>query len=178
MKNIAYLLIIGGFLIGAFATSLDEQIVNWNLFVIAAFAAIVGVFIAKRQDSAEARSGSRLESNRNELTESISNLASRLEEQVGHGADTGEALRNWIDDTLRTDLRRFADARDSMVHLYGLQTYADIMSEFAAGERYVNRVWSAAADGYDGEARRYLDRAAEQFRHAQTQLTAAASQAT
>ena len=177
MKNITYLLIIGGFLIGAFATSLDEQIVNWNLFAIAAFAAIVGVFLAKRQDSAEARSGSRLESNRNALTDSISNLVSCLDDQVTHKSDTGEALRNWIDNTLRTDLRRFAEARDSMVHLYGLQTYADIMSEFAAGERYVNRVWSAAADGYDGEARRYLDRAAGQFRHAQTQLTAAASQA-
>ena len=40
----------------------------------------------------------------------------------------------------------------SMVHLFGLQTYADIMSEFAAGERYINRVWSASADEYDNEA--------------------------
>jgi len=177
MKKIAYLMIIGGFLFGAFATSLDEQNVNWNLFVIAAFAAIVGVFLAKRQDSAEARSGSRLESNRNALTDSIGNLVRDLDEMTSGTAAKGEQLRDWIDDTLRTDLRRFAEARESMVHLYGLQTYADIMSEFAAGERYVNRVWSAAADGYDGEARRYLDRAADQFRHAQTQLTTAASQA-
>ncbi len=175
MKRIAYLLIIGGFLFGAFATSLDAQNVDWTLFAIAAVAAIAGVFIAKRRDSADARSGTVLDTNRNELTDSISNLVSRLEEQTSRGPDTGETLRNWIDDTLRNDLRRFAEARESMVHLYGLQTYADIMSEFAAGERYVNRVWSAAADGYDDESRRYLGRAAEQFRHTQTQLTAAAS---
>jgi hypothetical protein len=53
---------------------------------------------------------------------------------------------------------------------------ADIMSEFAAGERYINRVWSASADGYDGEATSYLNRAAEQFKHAQSRLQLAASE--
>lgn len=50
-----------------------------------------------------------------------------------------------------------------MVHLFGLQTYADIMSNFAAGERYINRVWSASADGYDEEADIYLKKAAVQL---------------
>jgi hypothetical protein len=62
-----------------------------------------------------------------------------------------------------------------MVHLFGLQTYADIMSNFATGERYINRVWTASADGYDGEAEQYLGKAAEQFRNAQSQLAAAAN---
>ena len=65
-----------------------------------------------------------------------------------------------------------------MVHLFGLQTYADIMSKFAAGERYVNRVWSASADGYDHEASTYLEKAAVQFREAQQQLLQAADGAT
>ena len=72
-------------------------------------------------------------------------------------------------------LRRFAEARESMVHLFGLQTYADIMSSFAAGERYINRVWSASADGYDEEAATYLEKAATQFADAQEQLLAAAT---
>jgi hypothetical protein len=62
-----------------------------------------------------------------------------------------------------------------MVHLFGLQTYADIMSHFAAGERYINRVWSASADGYDEEAESYLVKASEQFAIAQDQLLAAAA---
>ncbi|MDZ7770818.1 MAG: hypothetical protein U5K38_18035 [Woeseiaceae bacterium] len=44
------------------------------------------------------------------------------------------------------------------------------MSEFAAGERYINRVWSASADGYDGEAADYIAKAAHQFRDAQSML--------
>ena len=152
MKNTGYLLLVAGFLGGAYVAALDPQRVDWNMFTFAAFAAIAGVLVAKRAASAMARSDTVLQTNRNELNESIANLVARLEEQAGREPDSGESLRNWIDNTLRNDLRRFAEARESMVHLYGLQNYADIMSEFAAGERYVNRVWSAAADGYDDES--------------------------
>ncbi len=175
MKKIAYVLIIVGFLYGAYVTALDENVVDWALFSVAALAAIAGVILAKRADAALAQSGEVLETNRNELNESISNIVRDLESATSGEKATGETLVNWIDDNLRDDLRRFAEARESMVHLYGLQTYADIMSEFATGERYVNRIWSCAADGYDGEAHNYLDRAVDQFKHAQSQLTSAAS---
>jgi hypothetical protein len=50
-----------------------------------------------------------------------------------------------------------------MHHVFGMQGYADVMSAFAAGERYINRVWSASTDGYEDEVRRYIERAAGQF---------------
>ena len=170
MKNIAYLLLAGGFLVGAYATALDAQNVDWTLFSIAAFVAISGVFVAKRDSRAHATSGTVLESNRKELNESIGNIVRDLGNMNDGTAAKGEELRNWIDEQLRPDLRRFVDARQSMVHLFGLQTYADIMSEFAAGERYINRVWTSSADGYDAEAATYLGRAAAQFADAQWQL--------
>ena len=48
MKNIAYLLLIAGFLYGSYVAALDENVVDWGLFAIAAFLAIAGVVIAKR----------------------------------------------------------------------------------------------------------------------------------
>ena len=174
MKNIAYLLLAGGFLVGAYATALDAQTVDWALFGVAALAAIAGVIIAKRANRAHATSGTVLETNRKELNESIGNIVRDLGEMNAGTAARGDELRDWIDDKLRPDLRRFVDARQSMVHLFGLQTYADIMSEFAAGERYINRVWTSSADGYDAEAETYLGKAAEQFADAQRQLSEAA----
>ena len=50
-----------------------------------------------------------------------------------------------------------------MIHVFGIQNYADVMSNFAAGERYINRVWSASTDGYVDEVREYLERAHKQF---------------
>ena len=175
MKKIAYVMLCGGFLVGAYATALHVEEVHWGIFAIAAFAAIAGVVMAKRADRAHATSGDVLETNRNELNESIGNIVRDLKQMTNGTAAQGEALRDFIDEKLRPDLRRFVEARESMVHLYGLQTYADIMSEFAAGERYINRVWSSSADGYDGEAETYLARAAEQFEDAQKQLAQATS---
>ena len=74
---------------------------------------------------------------------------------------------------IRKACRRFADARESLIHLYSLQVYADIMSDFAAGERYVNRVWSAAADDYDAEAWTYVGKALNRFREATGRLETA-----
>lgn len=174
MKNLGYFLLAAGFLAGAYATALDTQNVNWTLFSIAALSAVVGLVIFKRQASAIARSDTVLELNRGELRESIQNIVRDLGEIKSNGPVSGVELRDAIDLKLRTDLRRFAEARESMVHLFGLQTYADIMSSFAAGERYINRVWSSSADGYDQEATTYLDKAAKQFADAQQQLMQAA----
>ena len=172
MKKVAYLMIAAGFLVAAYATALDAQQVSWGLFSIGAVAAIAGVLMSKRQDGADARSESTLSTNRSELTESVTNIVGRLDKIINGSTDRGESLRDQIDEDLRPDLHRFAEARSSMVHLFGLQSYADIMSEFAAGERYINRVWSASADGYESEASAYLEKALTQFRNASQQLEA------
>ncbi len=177
MKKIAYALLAAGFLGGAYVTALDVEHVDWLFFGIAAIAAIAGVLLAKHAERARATSSELLETNRSELSGSLGNIVRDLREMTGGDSVTGEALRNWIDEKLRPDLRRFVEARASMVHLYGLQAYADVMSEFAAGERYINRVWSTAADGYDEEGAIYLDRAAEQFEDAQRQLAAVSNAA-
>ncbi len=173
MKGFGYFLLVAGFLAGAFSTTLDVENVNWTMFAIAAVAAVAGLIAVKRAASAHARSDSVLEVNRSELRESIENIVRDIED-LSYGDDEGVKLRDDIDLKLRTDLRRFAEARESMVHLFGLQAYADIMSSFAAGERYINRVWSSSADGYGTEATTYLKKAAKQFADAQSLLLKAA----
>ena len=174
MRGPGYALLSGGFIMAAYATALDVERVSWSFFVIAVLAAIAGVSLIKRHARSLAQSDEVLETNRTELRESIANVVDDLREIAASGSLSGVALRDRIDTKLRPDLTRFAEARESMVHLFGLQTYADIMSHFAAGERYINRVWSSSADGYDVEAARYLGRAEEQFADAQRQLDEAA----
>jgi hypothetical protein len=176
MKTFGFLLLIAGFLAAAYSTALDVQVTNWTYFVPAAIAGIAGVLIIKRTARGEARAEHVLTANRAELRESLSNIIRGLE---GIQAETQKLsalkLREAVDARLRDDLRRFADARESLIHLYGMQVYADVMSDFATGERYVNRVWSAAADEYEGEAWTYVGKALERFREATGRLEAAAS---
>ncbi len=170
MKSLGRTFLIAGFLASAFATALHVYETNWLIFVPAALLAVCGVVMIKRQSSSEARSEEVLTANKAELTSSLQNIVTSLDELIGQGQFASVELRDGIDDRVRLDLQRFADARESLIHLFGMQTYANIMSEFAAGERYVNRVWSASADGYDKEASDYLERAIQQFRDANEQL--------
>ncbi len=174
MKGLGYFLLSAGFIVAAYATALDVENVGWPLFAAAVLGAVAGVFMIKRHARSIAQSEEVLENNRTELRESIDNVVNDLREIVSSGSMRGAALRDRIDTSLRPDLIRFVDARESMVHLFGLQAYADIMSHFAAGERYINRVWSSSADGYDAEAARYLVRAEEQFVDARRELDEAA----
>ena len=178
MKMIGFTLLALGFLFGAYATALDVDATNWSLFMPAAIVALAGLIIMKVNARGAARSEEVLTSNRAELESSLERLIAQLDEIIAQRPQTTvESLRGDLDARLRQDLNRFADARQSMVHLFGIQAYADIMTEFAAGERAVNRVWSSSADGYAGEADEYLKRAVARFREAQRRLGDAGSTA-
>ncbi|NJE76684.1 cell division protein [Thermococcus sp. ES12] len=53
------------------------------------------------------------------------------------------------------ELDEFAEKAQPL-RIEGLMTYGTIMSVFSRGERALNRAWSAFADGYENEGRRYL----------------------
>lgn len=175
MKSTGYLLLIGGFLAAAYFTVIDIQSTAWAKFVPAVLVAILGVFLIKRQARGESQADHVLTANKVELNQSLGNIVSSLDDLIDSVDTMATAdIRTAVDARLRDDLRRFADARESMIHLYGVQAYANIMSEFAVGERYVNRVWSASADDYRHEATQYLTRAAGRFKSAQESLLRAA----
>ena len=112
----------------------------------------------------QASSSHPLAGNIETLGKSLDNIVTKLEDlnSARDELPVYEA-RFQIDSLFRDDLNEFAEARESMVHVFGMQNYADVMSNFAAGERYINRVWSASTDGYVDEVRMYIERARDQF---------------
>lgn len=178
MGVLGFILTTAGFLAGAFLTSLDHETVRWGLFVPAMAVGLLGVYLLKSAGRAHARSDEVLASNRLDLEQSLAAITENLEVlEQGKDRIPPYELRFEIDRRFREDITRFVEARATISHIYGLQTYADIMSAFAAGERYLNRVWSASADGYVDEAREYIARALEQFREAREKLQTATRRA-
>lgn len=167
MKLLALVLIIGAFLAGAFLSVLDPRTVNWTLMVPVLVVGVIGLWIFRKATHGEARAEHLLTGNINTLSTSLDNIVRNLEALHARKADlpTYEA-RFEIDRLFREDLNNFAEARESMQHVFGMQNYADVMSNFAAGERYINRVWSASTDGYVDEVNAYIDRALDQFKEA------------
>lgn len=167
MKTIAILLVIGSFLAGSFVAVLDPRLIDWSWMVPVLLIGAVGLWLSRKAHHEEARAGNKLAGNMELLAKSLDNILAKLELLCKNKEElpTYEA-RFEIDRLFRDDLNNFADARESMIHVFGMQNYADVMSNFAAGERYINRVWSASTDGYVDEVNLYLDRALRQFREA------------
>ena len=167
MVKLAKTIIVISFLAGAFLASLDEEVINWMAFIPTLVLGAVGVLLLKSGEKAAAQDDSLLATDKNILETSLNNILTNLRELDGRKEKVPTyEMRFEIDRIFREDLNNFADSRESMKHLFGLLAYADIMSSFAAGERYLNRVWSASTDGYVDEVLSYVAKAHSQFEHA------------
>ncbi len=164
MKTLAILLIAASFLAGAFLASLDPKSVDWNWMIPVLLVGAIGLALHRRSVHLESRAGDKLSGNISTLKRSLDNIVDKLQPLHAEKAELPVyEARFEIDRLFREDLNAFANARESMVHVFGIQNYADVMSNFAAGERYLNRVWSASTDGYIDEVNAYLTRALDQF---------------
>lgn len=169
MGRIGYLLLALGFLAATYVASLSPTQVNWLYFAPAIVFAAIGVIMIRVARRAAARDSTRMKDNLVALDRSLAAINANLDQfRTGARDLPGHQIRFEIDRLFRDDLRAFADARETITHLFGLRAYGDVMSAFAAGERYINRIWSASADGYDEEARAYIEHARVQFQEART----------
>lgn len=158
------MLIFAAFLAGAFLSVLDPLEMNWTLMAPTLMLGTVGLYLYRRIHHAETRSSHKLSGNIDILRNSLANIVQNLEQLNAKKQDLPVyEARFEIDKLFRDDLSNFVNARESMIHVFGIQNYADVMSGFAAGERYLNRVWSASTDGYIDEVSNYLTRSLEQF---------------
>jgi hypothetical protein len=164
IKAVSLLMVMVAFLAGAFIAVLDPVTVNWTWMGLVLAFGVAGLWMFRKAHHSEASSGHRLSSDMHILQTSLEKILSNLEVFCDRKTEIPVyEARFEIDRLFREDLNNFADAREAMIHVFGMQNYADVMSAFAAGERYINRVWSASTDGYEDEVHLYLDKARNQF---------------
>jgi uncharacterized membrane protein YeaQ/YmgE (transglycosylase-associated protein family) len=164
MKRIGLLLISVGFLAGTLAAIVDRDHVRWGYFSAALIVGVAGVFVARSGHHKMHKSEEKLSENISIVETTLTNIVRNInalnsEKQSINTYD----VRFRIDELFLEDLAGFVEARESIAHRYGLTAYGQVMSSFAAGERYLNRVWSASADGYIDEVSAYIEKAREQF---------------
>lgn len=171
MKKAGLVLIGISFIAGSYITVLHEWTINWAYLIPFLVIGLVGVALVQI--------GERRESQHvDTIAENIKSIESSLERVVADAKALNARkqdinvydLHDIIDETFIEDLNRFVEVRESIGHAYSLQDYADVMSHYAAGERYLNRVWSTSVDGYIDEAHEYLERAENQFEQALNRL--------
>lgn len=67
---------------------------------------------------------------------------------------------------VRDCVEAVAAQQESLSRIYGFAGYAQVMTPFAAAERWLNRAWSAASDTHRPEVLASLDRALEHIEEA------------
>ena len=171
MRNAGLALITIGFLGGCMACVLDHTTVNLSWFVPSFILGIIGVAVVQIAIKRDAKDEGKREANFQILDESMSRIvaSSRTLDTERDAIDIYD-VPDWIDDRFRADIQAFVEARESIAHSWGTQAYAEVMSHFAAAERYLNRVWSTAADGYIDEAQTFMTRSREEFEEALSAL--------
>ena len=173
MRPLGHILLWIGFLAAAFVSvsrledSSDKwSTIPWLWYGVAMVIGVTGIAFlrtARRQDHAD-----------DEKTEAqysvVRNSLDKLSETVSRLCDQTEyrpaAVVRSIDDDCAEPFSDFADSRQALVKRFGMKVYADVMTEFASAERYVNRSWSAAADGYVDEIASSLKRAKRHLQNA------------
>ena len=167
MRKAGYFFVVVGFLAGSFTVVMQPEGVPVVQYLAALSVSVFGIVLIRRAMHGEATDEVLISAN----IQTLESALRRIVDNAAQFAATKDEfnvydLRYYIDRTFRVDLMEFADARESIAHSFGLQAYSEVLSRFAAGERYMNRVWSASTDGYFDEAHTYIDRSAEQFRDA------------
>ena len=164
MKLVGFLMVTAGFIAAALAAVVDEDAVQWWWYVPALAVAVAGVTAIRIDDARHSKTEHHVAANIETVLSSLERVAANIKQLDAdkHSIDTYD-MRHRIDELFVEDLEQFVDARESIAHRYGLAAYGDVMTRFAAGERYLNRVWSASADGYIDEVNAYLEKAKDQF---------------
>jgi hypothetical protein len=167
LRLVGHLLLWAGFFAGSFLAVQNAEVaenkwatVKWTWYALALGVGICGVVVlrlTKRQATTHAH---KLEDDLATIDNSVQTLTNKLTDLRKQKAtvQVGSVL-HFIDDELMPHLASFVDARESLIHTYGMQPYAEVMTDFAAGERNINRAWSASADGYIDEVWASIDRA-------------------
>jgi len=171
MKKVGYIIITLGFLAGSLAAVISKEDVYWGYFLVSIFAGAVGIAFVHFGKRKESRAEDKLASNILSIEDSLGRIVGNItqlnsEKQSINTYD----VRFKIDELFLDDLAIFVNARQSISHIFGLVAYGDVMSSFAAGERYLNRVWSASADGYIDEVNAYIEKARDQFTDCLTKI--------
>lgn len=138
------------------------HLIPWPWYLGSVAVCVVGIVVLRQGKSAESQKSEKSQSSLADIQSSLERLVANVN-LIAKDVETlaPSKIAQRIDDVLAEDFLMFADGRESITKEFGLDVYADVMTQFAAGERAINRAWSASADGYVDEAATCFERGSQ-----------------
>lgn len=131
---------------------------SWLVVAVGVVIVFVGVIIRRRAGApmlhAEEIHGSDLRrpARTGTLIDALGALRDGIQKLHIEGAnETLEVLKGRIEELLWIGPERVGGSQEAIAAKVGFAVYAEVMTPLAASERWLNRAWSAAADGHRPE---------------------------
>ncbi len=151
-RTIGHVLLWAGFLAAAFVSTRHQDAVEWSWYALGVTVGALGIVLLRARAAASGESKERAEIDVARLGEILEKIIADLAAWKRERNSIPVAdVRDSIDERLAPRLREFAESREALRGVHGLEAYVQVMSLFAAAERNLNRAWSASADGYVDE---------------------------
>lgn len=165
MKKLAGFLIIFSFIAGSIVSIQDKVNVNWLYYSVLLAIGFIGIVILKVQKSKHSKKADYIQTNVEDIKNSLNSICLKMKTFEVKEADL-ENLSKKIDNTFLVDINKFLNSREVLKTRYGIKAFANVMSNFASGERYLNRAWTSSVDGYIDEAKMSIETSKQLFNNA------------
>jgi len=171
MKAFGFVLLAAAFLAGAVAAVWDRDAVTWGVYGPALAVAVLGVVVLRWEHRRVHHADDRLAAGLERLDGAMNRIVHAVAEIRDQAAGLSpHDVHGLIEERITEDVADFVEHRRAIARVHGLAAYAAVVSDFAAAERSLNRVWSASADGYVDEVRHRLAETCERFQQAAERL--------
>lgn len=137
---------------------------RWTIVVVGILILCAGIAWARIAQGKRSAQGSNAGGDRaiEVMKSALSSAQERTKSlrQTAHDASLDEVAKE-CEAIVRDCVEAVAAQQESLSRIYGFAGYAQVMTPFAAAERWLNRAWSAASDTHRPEVLASLDHAIE-----------------
>ena len=179
MVIVAWTLLMAGLMIASLAVAHGQESQNVaglvaNVYFLLGIGIIVASIVLRRwKGSRRGPEGSEEQSSLAAIQGKLQIILKELR-AIGDGRESmvTREMTERIDTLLNNPVFEIVELRQAMIGQVGYGPYGMFMSDFATGERFISRSWSAGVDGYDDEAFEYVEKSLPFFESARDHLAA------
>ncbi len=158
-RRLGFLLMTIGFLWGSFLAVKHAAMIEWGPYAMALVLTAAGAGALRYAASQAGSETDKVAADIGTIERSLRALVDIVRKMNADKATADPfSFPKRIDDECMDTINAFVEAREAMIHRFGLAHYAKMMDSFALGERSLNRAWCAGADGYVDELSACLER--------------------
>ncbi|MBN2376720.1 MAG: hypothetical protein JXD22_09975 [Sedimentisphaerales bacterium] len=187
MIYLAWTLLMGGMVIASLAVAYVEDapdspapdgsyglpalLIN-PYFLLGMGMILLGIIVNRWHSSSQAKTNSAKHSSLGKIQQNLQSIIADL----GKIKDQRSSIElkefpAQIENIQENAIFEIVESREAIIATLGYGPYGTIMSDFATGERFIARSWSAGVDGYDDEAFDYVEKSLPFFENAAKNLT-------